>query len=268
MTKLLKYSRTYHCLLFLCLILPFFYTGCAHKTEATVESTKVDSVNIVVDTSAQVDKYSQTDKNLDSVKSMLMHSTNEGLKLHKLQKLYVAGEFDGDGKQDTIFEHNFSKLTNAEIEFAADPFQNEWDTVVNWFYKQDADLYLTMNKTKKDTLYLGITAQGLYCLINVGDNNDDGKDEIALVIDNLDYSRVNYCKIYTICNGKWTLVKQFAIHEDAFNFTTNKPTRFEKIKDFLEKKDGNWKFLDYDINVTSEKIEGAKMKPLKLEKCL
>ncbi|MFN8437845.1 MAG: hypothetical protein U0V72_09405 [Cytophagales bacterium] len=70
MTKLLKYSRTYHCLLFLCLSLPFFYTGCAHKTEATVESTKVDSVNIVVDTSAQVDKYSQTDTNLDSVKSI------------------------------------------------------------------------------------------------------------------------------------------------------------------------------------------------------
>jgi len=30
---------------------------------------------------------------------------------HKLQKLFVVGNFDGDKKPDTIFQHNFSNLT-------------------------------------------------------------------------------------------------------------------------------------------------------------
>lgn len=121
---------------------------------------------------------------------------NDKIKLHKLNKLFVVGDFDGDGKQDTTFQHNYSRLTRAEIENSADPFQNEYDTVIKWFYEQDTDLYLRINKTKHDTLHLG-TAQGLYCLINIGDNNADGKDEIAFVIDFLDFSRVNSCKIYS-----------------------------------------------------------------------
>lgn len=206
----------------------------------------------------------QTKKTVDS--STVPKTGDEKIKLHKLEKLLVVGNFDGDKQEDTIFQHNYSRLARTEIENSADPFQNEWDTVVKWFYDQDADLYLTINKSTQDTLHLG-TAQGLYCLINIGDNNADGKDEIALVIDFLDFSRVNSCKIYSLCKDKWTLLKQFGIHEDAFNFTSGKIPLFDNIKDFLEKQNGTWVYKDYSQDAYEKQEDVGKMLTLKPDKC-
>jgi hypothetical protein len=206
----------------------------------------------------------QTEKTVDN--SPVHKVAEDKIKLHKLEKLFVVGDFDGDRKQDTIFQHNFSKLTKTEIENSADPFQNEWDTVVKWFYSQDADLYLTLNKINQDTLHLG-TAQGLYCLINIGDNNADGKDEIALVIDYFDFSRVNSCKIYILCQGKWTLLKQFGVYEGSFDFTTDKAPIFNNIKDYLEKQNGKWVYKDYSQDSDDKQEDDGKMKTLKLERC-
>jgi len=206
----------------------------------------------------------QTEKKVDN--STITKTANDKIKLHKLEKLFVVGDFDGDKKQDTIFQHNYSKLTRTEIEYSADPFQNEWDSVVKWFYDQDADLYLTVNNNKQDTLHLA-TAQGLYCLLNIGDNNVDGKDEIAFVIDYLDFSRVNSCKIYSLCHDKWTLLNQFGIHEDAFNFTSDKAPIFDNIKDFLEKQNGKWVYKDYSQDGNETKADVGNMMKLKLDRC-
>ena len=187
------------------------------------------------------------------------------IKLHKLDKLFVVGDFDDDRQKDTIFQYNYSKLTRTEIENSADPFQNEWDTVVKWFYDQDADLYLTINKSNQDTLHLG-TAQGLYCLINIGDNNADGRDEIALVIDKLDFSRVNSCKIYSLCEGNWTLLKEFDIYEESFDFSGNTPPVFAEIKGFLENKNGKWLYIDYHQEYERAEDVGE-MLILKIDKC-
>lgn len=207
---------------------------------------------------------SLTEKTADN--STAPKTVDSKIKLHKLEKLFVVGDFDGDGKKDTIFQHNFSRLTKTEIEYSADPFQNEWDTVVKWFYEQDANLYLTINKSNQDTLHLG-TAQGLYCLINIGDNNADGKDEIALVIDYLDFSRVNSCKIYTLCKDKWTLLKEFGIHEGSFDFTTDNAPIFESIKDYLEKQNGKWVYKDYSQDGYDKQEDVRKMLTLKLDRC-
>ncbi|WP_132011911.1 MULTISPECIES: hypothetical protein [unclassified Flavobacterium] len=183
-----------------------------------------------------------------------------------MQKLFVVGDFDGNGKQDTLFQHNFSKQTQTEIEKSPDVFQNDWDNVVKWFDNQDSDLYLTTNKSNSDTLHLG-AGQGLYCLINIGDNNDDHKDEIALVIDKLDFSRVNNCEIYSLCNKKWTELKHFGIHEGSFDFNNEKVPVFDKIKDFLEKQNGKWVYRDYLQDTYENESEAGKMKKLKLKKC-
>ncbi|MCC9065191.1 hypothetical protein [Flavobacterium piscisymbiosum] len=190
----------------------------------------------------------------------------KSIKFNKLKKLFVVGGFDGNGKQDTIFQHNYSKKTNTEIEKSPDPFENDWEIVENWFYNQKADLYLTINKKNQDTLHLG-TAQGLYCLINIGDNNQDGKDEIALVIDKLEMSRVNSCKIYSLCNKKWMQLKQFGVHEDSFDFSTNKAPIFGDIKGYLEKQNNKWVFKDYSRQSYENEEEVGKMKLLKLDKC-
>ncbi|WP_316633157.1 hypothetical protein [uncultured Flavobacterium sp.] len=187
-----------------------------------------------------------------------MRKTDKMETFHKLEKLFCVGDFDGDGKKDTIFEHNFSKLKKEEIKNAPDPVKNEWEDIIKWFSKQDSDLYLAFNKTNQDTLRLG-TAQGLYCLLNIGDNNLDGKDEIAFVIDNLDFSNLNSCKIYSLCKGKWQELKQFNINENVFDFTSTK-IMSSGIKNYLEKRDNNWFYRD---NLQND----PKMQLLKLEKC-
>ncbi|MBT1712186.1 hypothetical protein KK062_28350 [Fulvivirgaceae bacterium PWU5] len=182
-----------------------------------------------------------------------------------MKKLFARGDFDGDGGEDTIFQHNYSRLTRTEIDNSPDPTQNEWDTVVQWFVDRDADVYLTTHKNNQDTLHVG-PAQGLYCLINIGDINADGKDEIALVIDYLDVSNVNSCEIYSLCNNKWTRLKQFGVHEDAFNVTAAKTPIFDSIKGYLEKQNGTWVYNDYSQGHDGAK-EVGEMLALKLDKC-
>jgi len=199
-------------------------------------------------------------------KTAVSDTLKTAIKFNKLEKLFVIGDFDGNGKQDTIFQHNYSKQTKTEIEKSPDPFENDWDIVEKWFYSQKSDLYLTINKPNPDTLHLG-TAQGLYCLINIGDTNGDRKDEIALVIDKLDMSRVNSCEIYSLCNEKWTLLKQFGIHEDSFDFSANKKPIFNVVKGYLEKQNGKWLYKDYLQQSYENEEEVGKMRQLKLAKC-
>lgn len=196
--------------------------------------------------------------------STVPKAAGDKIKLSKLEKLFVVGDFDGDQQMDTIFQHNYSRLTRTEIDSSADPFANDWDTVAQWFYDQDADLYLTLGTNSQDTLRLG-TAPGLYCLINIGDNNEDGKDEVALVIDHLDFSSMNSCRIYTLCNDKWALLKQFRINEDAFEYVPADAPPRDNISDFLEKQNGTWVFKEYPLYDSDEDVPA--MEPLKLESC-
>lgn len=219
---------------------------------------------ILILTTVFLSCISKTEKTVDT--SSIAKSTEGKIKYHRLQKLFVVGDFKGKGKQDTIFQHNFSRRTKSEMKYAADPFQNDWATVVKWFYDQDADLFLSINRDNQNALHLG-TAQGLYCLFNIGDNNADGKDEIALVIDYLDFSSVNTCKIYSLCKDKWILLKQFKIHEDAFNYESDKTPIFNNIKGYLEKQNDKWVYKDYlEENYPQEK-QVDKMKILRVEQC-
>lgn len=208
--------------------------------------------------------HNQTEKAVDH--SAVLKTSDNKIKLRKLEKLWVTGDFDGDGNQDTLYQHNFSRLTKTEIDSSADPFENDWDSFSKWFYDQEANVYLKINKTEQETLNVG-SAQGLYCLLNIGDNNADKKDEIAFVIDYLDMSRVNSCVIYSLCKDKWTLLKQFGIHEDAFNFTSNESPVFKSIKEYLENVNGQWVYKDYLQEGYDKPEDVGKMLPLKLDRC-
>lgn len=190
------------------------------------------------------------------------------LVLKKLTKLKVVGDFKGNGTKDTLFQSNFSEKFKKELVNAPDPFQNDWDKVQEWFYDQDADVLLKFKYADSAILHLGI-AQGLYCLINVGDTNSDGKDEIALVIDNLDDSRINTCKIYSFCNNQWVVLKAFDIFEEAFDFenTNNQMPNFTFIKDFLEQKNGKWYYKDYSQNEFDNPEDVGKLLPLTISMC-
>jgi hypothetical protein len=192
--------------------------------------------------------------------------TGDSIELRALKKLFVVGDFDGDGNRDTIFQHTYSRRVSAEIDSAADPFQHEWEVVVKWFFDQDADVYLTFKGGTRNTLHVG-AAQGLYCLINMGDINADGKDEIAFVVDQLDFSLLNSCQIYSLCNNRWTLLKQFGVHEYAFDYTSDQAPDFDSIEGYLERERGKWVYNDNSLEGYDSLQEAGKMLPLTLERC-
>lgn len=195
------------------------------------------------------------------------HST-EKIALHKLRKLFVVGDFDGDGKKDTVYQHFFSELTGREIDSLADPLKNDFDTLWHWFYNQKVEIYLAFTKPNHDTLRMdGVVDEGLYFLINMGDNNSDGKDEIGLSIDHVDWSNANSFRVYSICKNKWVELKRFNVMESSFNFSSDSTLLFSGIKDVLEKQNGKWLYKDY-IDMDYQKMEDVgKMMPLEIGKC-
>lgn len=185
----------------------------------------------------------------------------DSLYFQKIQKNLLVGYFSDPKKQDTIFQCFYSEKYGKELDSIPLPYYNDHLQGASkmWFDDHEVSLYLIL---KKDTLSLDYS-YGLYCLINMGDLNADGKDEIALSVDNIDYSACNSCSIYTICQDRWTLLKQFAIHESAFDFVSDTIPVFEEIKGFLERNNGRWEYVDYFDYLR----ENEPKKLLTLDKC-
>jgi hypothetical protein len=192
-------------------------------------------------------------------------TAGDGIFLKKFDGVTVTGDFDGDKKIDTITQHIGSKYKKGDFDSIVDPFKNHRDIVTNWHFNRVTDLYLTVNRPEIDALHLG-SSQGLYCLINIGDNNSDKKDEIALVTDQLDASSVNRCKIFSICNGQWSLLKEFGINEASFS-SGDKDKVFSEIPKYLEHKDNKWLYKDYSLTEFIKEDTVVEMQTLKIEKC-
>ncbi len=140
-----------------------------------------------------------------------------------------------------------------------------WDAVIKYLFEQQSDVILTSSIVSADTLHLG-TGLGLYCLINIGDNNGDRKDEIALVTDYCDFSNLNSCKIYSLCKRKWTVLNTFGVNEMAFVFHGEEVPVFNNIPGFLENREGYWQYSDYDEEA-ERSTEDAKMEKLEVKGC-
>lgn len=178
-----------------------------------------------------------------------------------LRNLSLTGDFNGDGVLDTIYQNVINKTTRQPIHY----FPNsQWDSIEIYFDKMNADVILTIKNQAYDTLHLGLGG-GLYCLINIGDNNNDNKDEIAFVVDYYNFSNISPCYIYTLCNNKWQKLKSFKIHESAFDYEGEQITDFKQIKGFLEYRSNKWFYIDYQDWFDAETDKDTVLRPLKIE---
>ncbi len=202
-----------------------------------------------------------------NIKAEALKEEKPFFSLYKRDKFFIVGDFDGDKKSDTLYEHIVNKRTGVAIDsFPGVNFDElgnaGTEKYVDWIDKHNVDLYLALNNRKYDSLPLGASG-GLYCLINMGDNNTDGTDEIALVTAMPGFMRKEYCDIYTLCGSQWVKLKSIRLYDRAFSYLGKESTNQDSIENFLEKRRGHWMYQDYmaEDNVSLEMI------PLKIGKC-
>lgn len=177
----------------------------------------------------------------------------------------IEGDFDGDGKREKLIEFVCDSIGNPTSLDSVPEFE-EWSDYIDYIFRKGMNTRIFIKDKKADTLYLGMST-GVFCLINIGDSNKDKKDEIALVKALPDYSRINTCRIYSLCNNKWKELASFAVHEGAFDYSTNEEPVYKEIEGFLKFHDGKWLYSDYHENDLNLETKVNQMKKLIIPKC-
>lgn len=141
-----------------------------------------------------------------------------------LEKEVIIGDFDGDGIEDSLQETFISLIDSANIPKYYFETQEAFEKKQREIYGLKPNLTLSSSNPKIKELLLSQHKQilGTSWLQNEGDLNNDGNDEISVVIDWADWSSVNFCLIYTYKNEKWIELLKFEIRdweffEDNFN---------------------------------------------------
>ena len=188
------------------------------------------------------------------------NASTQDVILQDVQPQCVIGHFTGRDAIDTLRFQYFSEVDGAEIT-RIPSMKNDWDSVIEWFNQtHQVNAFIAYDY---DTLFVE-SAYDLFCFFNIGDVNFDGVDEFAMVVNWLDYSRLNSCRIYSICNHKFSLLKVFEIHESAFMQEGAQDSSFKGIKGFLEKEHDLWRFREYCSDDIGKK---GQMEVLRLEVC-
>ena len=127
-----------------------------------------------------------------------------------VKTLSVKGDFLGDGYKYTL-TGSVTNNSGAAVRKVPDPHETDWDSVISYYNKNNLQVRVAINEIKGIDELVFENAQGLYCLINLGDMNGDKRDDIALVTDYFDYTNISTCVIYTYCNDKWTALSTIRI---------------------------------------------------------
>ena len=124
----------------------------------------------------------------------------------------ITGDFNGDGKKDTLTEHFFSGIDNKETNKYYE--NGNYDTLVALNAKKKTYCFLSCSNKNIRALNIASTPQlGIAYLKNEGDLNGDGTDEISYAVDWADWSNVNFCRVMTFKNNEWKEIYSFQIRD-------------------------------------------------------
>ncbi len=123
----------------------------------------------------------------------------------------VVASLGTEGLPDTLLEHFCSGHDHSEVaKYVADL---SYDSLVSRAFRLDPEIFVTSTNEGLDTLFIrkGGGAFGLAILMNEGDLDGDGRDEIGYVLDNADWSNTNTYVVVSYRNDAWTELFRFAI---------------------------------------------------------
>lgn len=126
----------------------------------------------------------------------------------------VAGDYDGDGKQEILREHFCSGINHEESNKFYDGITNQ-NQFIGLMLEKKPYSYLTADNKQMDTLHISKIPQhlGLLFLKNEGDLNNDGTDEIGYVVNWTDWSNLNRYHLFTYSKNGWVELYSFPIWE-------------------------------------------------------
>ena len=165
---------------------------------------------------ATIFSCNQTDNNKNiPVDSLSISNQADTNSFHKEfgDRYSIVGDFNGDRKVDTVFESYISSLTN-KVTYKK---QNtvDWENNLDLIIKKLPVTRLYASIPRVDTFIVTKEAQqiGLFHFRNLGDLNEDGKDEIGYAINWLDNSNLNHYHIVSIIDNKFKEIFSFNINE-------------------------------------------------------
>lgn len=126
-------------------------------------------------------------------------------------KNVIIGDFNGDGKIDELKENLVSKINNKSIDALPDL---DYDSLLVLIHEMKP--VLSLISTAKNIPNLILTKEvsfGIFSVKNEGDLNQDGTDEISVVIDWADNSMCNTCSVYSLQKNKWIEFAKFDVRE-------------------------------------------------------
>lgn len=173
-----------------------------------------------------------------------------GVVYDALIKNIISGDFNDDGKEDRMEESLISSVNDKSIDALP---QLEYDSLVTMIYKKRPVLTLQSKNNNIPELVLTRNVSfGLLYAKNEGDLDNDGGDEISIVIDWADWSQVNSCIVYSLKKDKWFEYAKFDVRE--WQITQN-----PNFKGFISK---NNKKGIYEVS-TFDSEANEILKPLK-----
>ena len=120
-------------------------------------------------------------------------------------RLSITGDFNGNGNVDTLHERYISLIDSQETnKYAAVSY---WEMMEMAHRKQPAVQLRSSDTSIPDLFISTITGQlfGLSYLRNEGDLDQDGRDEVGIVVDWADASFVNGFVIYSLRDTGWVV---------------------------------------------------------------
>ncbi|MBK7213675.1 MAG: hypothetical protein IPH88_10370 [Bacteroidales bacterium] len=147
-----------------------------------------------------------------------------------IERKSISGNFRGEGTIDTLREVVLSKVDHQEIIYT---WNMDYDSLVALTVLSKPVCSLQSHNLKPlliqtDTWQLF----GLSYLKNEGDLNNDGRDELGLVIDWADWSIINTYHLYTYSKKGWKEILNFEIRDtDIDEFKQNGNTKGFIYKD-------------------------------------
>ena len=129
-------------------------------------------------------------------------------------RFVIRGDFDGDGRQDTLTEHYISSLDGKETNKFYDNLDNYGQQVALTVHKHPVS-FVTSNSKGIDTLLISRDLQllGLLYLKNEGDLDGDGADELSYVVNWAAWSSVNTWYLMSYKKHKWVELYSFTIRD-------------------------------------------------------